>query len=265
MASSALQWQSETVQVGENALVVLKAGQGPPLVIFHEELGCPATTAWQERMAETRTLLVPQHPGFGRSDPAEWMTSVRDLAGFYARYLRQQGLAPADAIGFSLGGWIAAEMAASDPAIFSHMVLVSPMGAKPPEGHILDMFLLTAEKYLRDSVLDPAATPEFTELYGAEITPEQFEAFDEARAQAARLAWQPYMFNPSLPYLLGSAEKLSTLLLWGERDIVVPVSAAEIYRKALPAAKLVTFPECGHRPEIEKREEFLSELQAFLD
>lgn len=264
MASGQLQWQLETHQVGENSFVVQKAGAGPPLVIFHEELGCPGTTAWQERMAESRTLLIPQHPGFGRSEPAEWMTNIRDLGCFYARYLRQEGLAPADAIGFSLGGWIAAEMAASDPAIFSRMALVGSMGIAPPEGHILDMFLLTAEKYLRDSVLDPSGTEEFTALYGEEITPEQFEAFEDARAQAARLAWQPYMFNPSLPYLLGAAEGVPTLLLWGERDIVVPVSAAKAYHQALPKAKLVVFPECGHRPEIEKRGEFLSELQAFF-
>jgi pimeloyl-ACP methyl ester carboxylesterase len=208
--------------------------------------------------------LMPQHPGFGRTDRIDWIGSVRDLGCFYAWYLREQGLAPIDAIGFSLGGWIAAEMAASDPALFSRMVLVGALGIRPPEGEILDMYMLTAEAYLRQSVLDAAETNEFAKLYGAELTPEQFEAFDDARAESARIAWKPYMHNPSLPHLLGAAQNLPTLLLWGDQDRVVPSSAGEAYRGAIPDAKLVTFPKCGHRPEIEKRGDFLAELQAFL-
>ena len=75
-----LQWSDERVRVGDSHLVVLKAGSGPPLVVFHEELGCPGTVSWQETLAESHTLLIPQHPGFGRTDRAEWLTGVRDLA-----------------------------------------------------------------------------------------------------------------------------------------------------------------------------------------
>ena len=99
-----LQWSDDRVRVGDTHLAVQKAGSGPPLVIFHEELGCPGTVSWQETMAQRHTLLVPQHPGFGRTDRAEWLTGVRDLACFYGMYLREQNLAPAAAIGFSFGG-----------------------------------------------------------------------------------------------------------------------------------------------------------------
>ena len=193
-----LDWSDETVAVGGANLVVQKAGSGPPLVILHEELGCPGTVSWQETIAQSRTLVVPQHPGFGRSERAEWIVCVRDLACLYAMYLRKQKLAPAAVIGFSFGGWIAAEMAANDPALFSKLVLVGAHGIKPPEGEILDQFMLTADEYLRQSVVDPSATDEFLKLYGGEITPEQYEAFEEARAETARLAWKPFMFNPRL-------------------------------------------------------------------
>ena len=64
---------------------------------------------------------------------ADWISSIRDLAGFYsALYVREQKLAPIDVIGFSLGGWIAAEMAAANPAQFSKMILVAPVGVRPP-------------------------------------------------------------------------------------------------------------------------------------
>ncbi len=260
-----LQWSDERVRVGDTHLVVQKAGSGPPVVILHEELGCPGTCSWQETLAESHTLLVPQHPGFGRTDRAEWLTGVRDLACFYAMYLREQGLTPASVIGFSFGGWIAAEMAANDPSLFSKLVLVGAFGIKPPDHEeILDMFMLTADAYLRHSVVNPSQTEEFVKLYGAEITEEQFAAFDEARAEAARLAWKPYMFNPSLPHLLEAAGDVDTLLLWGDRDLIAPPSIGEAYKHALSRSRLVRFSQSGHRPEIEKRDEFMSALQEFL-
>lgn len=260
-----LQWSDERVRVGDTHLVVQKAGSGPPLVIFHEELGCPGTVSWQETMAESRTLLVPQHPGFGRTDRAEWLTGVRDLACLYGMYFREQKLAPAAVVGFSFGGWIAAEMAANDPSLFSKLALVGALGIKPPDHEeILDMFMITADAYLRRSVVDASQTDEFVKLYGDEITPEQFEAFDEARAEAARLAWKPYMFNPSLPHLLEAAAGVDTLLIWGERDVISPQSIGDAYKSAIPGSKLVKLSACGHRPEIEKRDDFLAALQGFL-
>ena len=259
-----MQWSERTVRVGDASLVVREAGSGPPLLVLHEELGCPGTVSWQRELAKGRTLIVPQHPGFGRSERVEWLTGIRDLACLYAIYLREGGHPPIDALGFSFGGWLAAEMAANDPALFSRLILVGAVGIRPPQGEILDMFMLTADAYLRKTVREPASTPEFTDLYGAEITPEQFAAFEEARAETARLAWKPYLFNPSLPYLLEAARDLPTLLLWGREDAVVPVSVGEAYRAALPGAKWVVFPACGHRPEIEKRDAFLAELREFL-
>ncbi len=256
--------REEKVEVGDDSLLVQTMGSGRPLLVLHEELGCPAPVGWQTELARSRTLVTPLHPGFGRSPASEWIANVRDLACFYARYLRDQRLVPIEVIGFSFGGWIAAQMAAQDPSLFSRMILVGALGIRPPEGEILDLFMRTAEKYLQASVLDREATPEFGALYGAEITPEQFEAWEDARAQVARWAWQPYLFDPSLPRLLEGVRGVPSLVIWGADDAVVPRSAAEAYRRALPGARLVVFPRCGHRPEIEQRAAFLGELRAFL-
>src|SRR5260370_22181503 len=86
-----------------------------------------------------------------------------------------------DGMGFSAGGYIGAEMAAADPRIFSRMVLVAPMGLKPAEGEIKDIFPITIRTHLRSTVADPAGTPEFTKLYGGGNAPAQFEAFGGAR------------------------------------------------------------------------------------
>jgi pimeloyl-ACP methyl ester carboxylesterase len=257
------QWREEIVRVDETDLKVVKGGTGKPLLILHEELGWPGWLKWNTALAEKHTLLIPQHPGYSHTDRAEWISNIRDMAGFYARYLVEQNLAPVDAIGFSMGGWIAAEMAANNPGQFRKLALVAPMGIRPHEGAILDFFQLMAPKHLYATVHDPDAVPEFDNLYGGQ-GPAQFEKWEEARAQSARLAWVPFMHNPSLPHLLAVAANLPTLLVWGKQDRVVPFTAADDYKRAMKSAKVVAFDNCGHRPEVEKSADFLREIEQFL-
>jgi pimeloyl-ACP methyl ester carboxylesterase len=258
------EWHEETVQVDDTDLIVVRGGAGRPLLILHEELGWPGWLKWNSGLAQKHSLLIPQHPGFSRTPRAEWISNIRDMAGFYARYLAEQNLAPADAIGFSLGGWIAAEMAACNPEQFRKLVLVGPMGIRPREGAILDFFQLMAPKHLYATVHDPDTTPEFDELYGGQ-GPTQFEHWEEARAQTARLAWAPFMHNPSLPHLLGVAANLPTLLIWGREDRVVPATTAREFQRVMESARSVVFENCGHRPEVEKTTDFLREIEAFLE
>jgi len=255
--------REETHKVGADQLIVLKGGSGKPLLVLHEELGYPGWMKWNEALGERRTLLTPLYPGFGRTPLANWIMNIRDLASFFARFVREQNLAPIDVIGFSLGGWVAAEMAANDPAIFSKIVLVAPVGIRPPEGEIKDLFTVPALVYLRESVRD-VASKEFSALYDGGTSPEQYEAFEDARAETARLAWQPYMFNPSLPHLLDGTANNPTLLVWGRDDRVVPISAAQVYQKSMKNARSVVLDGCGHRPEVEKSEQFIKEVQNFL-
>ena len=257
------QWNEEVVQVDGTDLVVVTGGSGTPLLVLHEELGWPGWLKWNTALAHSHTLIIPQHPGYSRTERAEWIRDMRDMAGFYARYLLEQNLAPIDVLGFSMGGWIAAEMAACNPAQFRKLIMVAPMGIRPREGVILDFFQLMALKHLFVTVHDADATEEFDDLYGGQGA-EQFERLEEARAQSARLAWAPFMHNPSLPHLLGVARNLPTLLMWGREDKVVPLSAAEEYQRVMPSARLCVLENCGHRPEIEKPNDFLHAVEGFL-
>ena len=128
----------------------------------------------------------------------------------------------------------------------------------------MDMFTVPALVYLRESVRDAATSPEYGALYDGGVSEAQYEAFEDARAETARLAWQPYMFNPSLPHLLDGTVKAPTLIVWGRDDRVTPISAAAVYQKSIKGSKLVTVDGCGHRPEIEKSDQFIKEVQNFL-
>jgi pimeloyl-ACP methyl ester carboxylesterase len=205
-------------------------------------------------------------PGLGKSTKIEWIRNIHDLAMWYSWVLREMNLAPVDAIGFSTGGWTAAELATINSKQLHKMVLVAPAGIKPPEGEIMDTFSVTARTSLNASVYDADATPEFAKLYGGERTPEQFEAFEDARTENARLTWEPIMNSPTLPHFLESVRGLPTQIVWGREDAIVPVSACEAYRRALKNSevKVTIFDHCGHRPEIEKSAEFIKLVREFL-
>jgi pimeloyl-ACP methyl ester carboxylesterase len=253
----------ETIAAAGAELVTVKGGGGKPLLIFHDELGYPGWMTWNEELALDRTLLIPLQPGFGKTPKLNWVRTYRDLGGFYSQVVRELKLDPVDAIGFSAGAFIAAEMLAADPRIFARLVLVGPMGIKPAEGEILDIFPLSIRSHLRATVADAEGTPEFAKIYGGEMTTAQFEAFEDARTETSRLGWEPYMHDPSLPHLLRGT-KTPTLLVWGTRNNVVPRGCIDAYKKALGNAQVAEIAGAGHRPEIERPLEFVKIVNKFL-
>ncbi|MGH7964758.1 MAG: alpha/beta fold hydrolase, partial [Candidatus Binatia bacterium] len=154
------EWKEAKVHVAGTDVVVIQAGSGKPLLVLHEELGHPGWLRWHSELARTHTVMIPQHPNFGKTPQVAWVRSIRDLACFYSRMIREQGQTPIDVIGFSMGGWIAAEMAVQDAKQFRRMVLVGATGIKPSQGDIMDMFQVTARNYLNASVHDVKSTPE---------------------------------------------------------------------------------------------------------
>ncbi len=253
----------EKIHAAGAELVMVKGGSGKPLLIFHDELGYPGWMTWNEELALDRTLLIPLQPGYGKTVHVNWVRNYHDLGALYSQVIRELKLDPVDAIGFSAGGFIAAEMMAADPHLFAHLVLVGPMGIKPAEGEILDIFPLSMRAHLRATVADPEGTPEFAQIYGGQMTPEQFEAFEDARAESSRLGWEPYMHNPSLPHRL-RGNNTRTLLVWGTKDGVVPRGCIDAYKKALSNAQVVEIDGAGHRPEIERPLEFVRAVNKFL-
>ena len=264
MATGTQTWTEETVELAGSQVQLVKGGSGEPLLLLHDEMGHHTWLRYHEALAQRHTLLVPSHPGYGGSEHLEWIRSMRDMAGWYLDALNDLGLGNVNVVGLSLGGWLAAEMATMYPQQFKKLVLVDPPGILPPSGEIYDMFLSTATEYIADAVLDPAATPEFPQVCPDEPTPEQVEAWEVARQQSSLLAWKPYMYDPALPHLLRRARKVPTLIVWGKEDRIVPLSVGEAYHEAMPESRLELIDSCGHRPEIERPEEFVKLVEEFL-
>lgn len=273
------------VDVGGIGVVTLRGGSGRRVLVLHDELGFSGWLGWCEDLAASgRELVVPLQPGFGRTPRVEWFSSVRDVASLYARMLRESDLFtdPADpaggvdVIGFSMGGWIAAEMAAMDPGLFGRLVLVAPLGIKPAEGEILDFLALTMRRHVMATVsTNESDEGEIAQMYGGGISPEQFMLFEAARAESSRLAWEPFMFDRTLAHRLpalgtgtgvdAGGGGVETLVVWGDEDKVVPRGVVDAYAEAIPGARLEVLAGAGHRPEVEDRATFVKVVTEFLD
>ena len=264
MTTSSGTWTEESVEAAGIKLQLIKGGTGEPLLILHGELGHPGWLRFHESLAQHHTLYIPSHPGFGKSERLDWIANMRDMAGWYLDALDDLAVGRVNAMGFSLGGWLAAEMATMCPTQFKKLVLVGATGIKPPSGQIYDMFLEVAKEFIKTSYLKPDQTPEFPQICPEQPTPDQVEAWEVAREEACRLGWRPYMHYPSLPHLLHRLRKLPTLIVWGRQDAIVPVSAAEVYHASIPGSQLVILDNCGHHPEVEQSDEFVQRVQAFL-
>ena len=243
-------WTDSTRDAAGIKLFLSRAGHGRTVLVLHHETGTLERLPFYDALAARYDVLVPHHPGYSRSQRPDWMRSVRDVAVLYRGLLSELGLSRVALVGLGFGGWIAAEMASMAPADLSHLVLVGAMGIKPPAGDILDLAVTGYLDYARAGFHDQQA---FDRVYGAEPSGDQLEMWDICREMSFRIAWKPYMYSQTLPYLLG-AVRSPALIVWGDDDKVVPQSAAKRYAEALPNARLEIVKRCGHCVDMEQPE-----------
>jgi pimeloyl-ACP methyl ester carboxylesterase len=252
-------WTETHVDLGGMSLYLARAGSGSPLLVLHHDIGSPAQLPFYDALARRFTVLLPHHPGYGRSERPSWLRSVRDVAVIYQALLADLGVSGHSLLGLGFGGWIAAEMATMAPRDIRRLVLVGAMGLKPAESDILDQALLSYIDYVRAGFHDPRA---FERVFGG-VTTDQLVAWDICREMSFRIAWKPYMYSQTLPHLLG-AVRVPSLVVWGNDDKIVPPSAGERYRDLLPQARLEMVPSCGHYVDMEQPEALAALVDAFL-
>lgn len=264
MSTSAGNWTTETFPIGGVTLQLARTGDGPPVLILHHDIGTLARLPFYDALARRFTVLVPSHPGWDGSQRPEWMRSVRDLAAVHQWLLSELAITRAPGtvslVGLGFGGWIAAEMASLAPADFRRLVLVGAMGIQPREGEILDQALYNHIAYVRAGLHDQSR---FDALFGADPETDQLEAWEIHRDMTFRVAWKPYMFNPTLPHLLGGVQA-PALIVWGDDDQIVPRECADLYAAALPNARIEIVRQCGHLVDLEKPQELAKLVGDFL-
>lgn len=245
---------------------------GPAVILIHG-FGASLQTwdAWAENLSRKHRVIRFDLPGSGLSlpDPDADYTDARSIELLVA-LMDRLGLSRASIAGHSIGGRIAWTFAATLPERVDRLVLVAPDGfaspgfeyGKAPEvPGVLELMRYVLPKPLLRMNLKPAyANPEFLD----DALLDRY--YDLIRAPGARQAMLDRMRQTVLvdPRPLLAAIRAPTLLVWGERDAMIPFANSVDYLKVLPDARLVSFPTAGHLPQEEAAADSLAALEAFL-
>ena len=250
------QFSEEFLKVGNDKIQLFKGGSGDPLLILHGAGGNRGPLRYAQTLANHFTVYLPSHPGFGKSDRPEWIETIQDLASFYTWLQEIHDLEDVRAIGFSMGGWLAAEIAATCRHAFSSLMLVNAVGIKPQNSEIADIFIISPAQIAELTFHDPEQVPEYHQIFEETPTAEQTDMAERDREMAVRVCWRPYMHDPRLPHLLQRVS-IPTSIVWGKQDRIVPLECAELYHQTIKGSELKVIDGCGHSPQIEKPDEFV--------
>jgi len=251
----------ELARAGVKQLEVLRRGAGHPLLLLHGLAPVDPRAPFLDLLSRHAEITAPSHPGFGTCARPDDFDSVYDLVHLYLE-LMETLPSPVSLMGFSFGGWLAAEIAVSCSHRLDRLILVDALGIKVSgreEPDIADIFNLSPEEVWRRSWHDRERwAPDYEAM-----SEEELIAHARNRDALCLYGWHPYMHNPRLARWL-SRITVPTLVLWGASDRIVTPAYGEAYARLVPGARFETIPGAGHHPEIEQPEGFARRVISFL-
>jgi pimeloyl-ACP methyl ester carboxylesterase len=181
------------------------------------------------------------------------------LTSFLEFYIDNHKLDNMILVGNSLGGHAAILYTHRHPQKVSRLILTGSSGLY--ENTSIGSFPKRSNyDFIRERVAytfyDPA-------IATAELVDEVFGVTTDARKCLAIVRMAK---SAQRHYVADLLQQISTptLLIWGEDDLITPLSVAKEFESLLPNAKLVKLPQCGHAPMMEKPEAFNKVLQEYL-
>lgn len=266
--------ERKSIQIGDHQVTYLEGGQGPAMVMLH---GITADSGNWTRFARHFTgnyrVIIPDLPGFG--DSSRIQTASYSIPAQSARVhalVQALGVQQFHLVGNSMGGYIGAYYAAQNPQVVLSLGLFDAAGVDAPTqsqfikdlyaGKENQMLPQDRDDYKRVLALvmqDPPYIPGFI-LNG--LADKALEHREFNRKVFAELQQQNLDLAPYLPKITAP-----TLLLWGEHDRVLDISAIAVFQKHLTASKtsVSIVPDVGHLPMLEQPAETAKRYAAFLD
>jgi pimeloyl-ACP methyl ester carboxylesterase len=240
-----------------------QAGSGEPLLFLHGS-GGPLRASYLDELAEQFTVYAPVHPGYGDSEGFEHIDDIIDQALYYHDFMDELGLESAHVVGHSLGGMLAAEIAALCSHRVRKLVLSNAVGLWRDDAPVLDFFVVPPDKLAEATLHDPqseAVRAAFPPPEGTEAMIEAMYGRIQSFTAAGKFLWPipDRGLNRRIHRI-----KAPTLIIWGESDGLVPPVYAEDFQSQIRDSRVVIMKEASHMPMIEKPDEWAALVTEFL-
>jgi pimeloyl-ACP methyl ester carboxylesterase len=252
--------KESTVQVRDARIFMRRSGAGAPLVFLHGAGGTSGWTPFLAKLADRYDVIAPDLPSFSRSPRPEWLDDMSDMAYFMLDFLAALELKSVHLVGYSIGGWVAQELAIRSTARLASLTLISAAGIRVKGKPAADLFMMDRGQQVRALFADPKLAEQ---ILAAPLTQEQQDEIINNSIAAARLCWQPRFFNPKLATWLHRID-VPTQILWGDSDRLIPPENGPELQRLIPGAKLQVFQKTGHALHIERTEAAVSAINDFI-
>jgi pimeloyl-ACP methyl ester carboxylesterase len=263
-----------TVEGDRFAYRILRSGHRNPLVLLNHwganlDNFDPSIV---DGLAADRPVYALNYRGIGASD-GEVRTTVAETAADMVAVIRALTSEPVDLLGFSLGGFVAQQIALTEPALVRRMILAGtgPAGGEGGEeiGGVTVRAMLKAALTRRD----PKYYLFFTDSAESRRSAETFlgrlkeRAIDRDTAVGPRAFWR--QLKAIKAWSSQTSQPLETirhpvLVANGDQDAMVPSKNSSDLARRIPAAELVLYPDAGHGGIFQYHQAFVERARTFL-
>ncbi len=245
--------ETKTVQTRHAPVRYLEGGSGEPLVFLHGAGGMTAEDPLLTALAQRWHVFAPFLPGYGETEECGGLRDMLDFTLHTADVVEALGLKDPILVGHSMGGMIAAEMAALAPNDVSRLALIAPAGLWLEDHPIPDLFSLLPFELPQYLFHDPEAGAALMTAGLKMDDPKFLQDYLVRNARQLGMAGK-LLFPIPERGLLGRLYrvKAKTVIVWGESDRLVPPVYGPAFAKEIAGSKLVKVPEAGHMIVIEK-------------
>ncbi len=271
----------KAVSIHGREVAHVEAGEGPVLLLVHGMAGtCESWGEVIEPLARDHTVIAPDLPGHGASEPGGGDYSIGALAAGLRDLLHTLGHDRATIVGHSLGGGVAMQFAYQYPEMVERLALVSSGGLGPEVSPVLRAAALPGANLFIAATAGPgsvvgSALGKGLAAIGLRPDPDvaevarSYASLSDSDRRAAFLATVRAVIGTDGQRIdaadrLYLAEAVPVLIVWGADDSIIPVRHGEDAHEAIPGSRLEAFEGVGHVPQLEAPGRFIIALESFL-
>ena len=245
--------ETKTLETRHAPVRYLEGGSGEPLVYLHGAGGMTPGDPLLAALAERHHVYAPYLPGYGETEDCPELRDMLDYTLHTWDVIEGLGLEDPILVGHSMGGMIAAEMAALAPNDLTRLALIAPAGLWLDDHPTPDMFSILPYEMPKYLFHDPEAGATMM-TSGLKIDDPKFLQ-DYLVRNARQLGMAGKLLFPIPERGLGERLyriKAKTVIVWGESDRMIPPVYGPAFQKVIADSRLVIVPEAGHMVILEK-------------